>query len=205
MLKDENMIELPGITTIASVAPSFPAYFDCHPLQLVTALKIAGFNFVEETAVVLPEILEKRQHCLTKLGAPLLGESCPRINQMIAEAYPHLTRYIPPVPSPMELHGQRLKDKYGTDCFTVFISPCVYKKWENENRKAMNQVVTFSELFTEVARQFPEESRKLIEQSFSDEDMQKYTILMNQKNVLKREQLINPEDKIVILGDLSFG
>lgn len=63
----------------------------------------------------------------------------------------------------------------------------------------------FNELFAEVARQFPEKSRKLIEQSFSDEDMQKYTILMNQKNVLKREQLIAPEDKIVILGDLSFG
>lgn len=142
------MIELPDTTTIASIAPSFPAYFDCHPLQLVTALKMAGFNFVEETAVVLPDILELRQHYLARSGAPLLGESCPRINHMIAEDYPHLTQYIPPVPSPMELHGQKLKDKYGTDCYTVFISPCEYKKQENAVKKAMDQVVTFGELRT---------------------------------------------------------
>lgn len=139
---------LPGILSVASLAPSFPAYFDCHPLQLVTALKLAGFDFVEETVVVLPEILAMRQHYLSEMGPPLLGESCPKINQLVSNFYPHLTEFIPPVPSPMELHGRQLKEKYGTSCQTVFVSPCIHKKQENAYKKAMDLVVTFSELKT---------------------------------------------------------
>jgi iron only hydrogenase large subunit-like protein len=135
-----------GLTYVASLAPSFPACFDCHPLQLVTALKQAGFAYVEETVVVLPEILKLRQHYLKEMDRPLLGESCPKVLQMIVDDYPHLARHVPPVPSPMALHGQRLKERYGQDCRTVFFSPCIYKKLENDQKKAMDQVMTFVEL-----------------------------------------------------------
>lgn len=63
----------------------------------------------------------------------------------------------------------------------------------------------FNELFAELARQFPEKSKNLLEQSFSTDIMQTYTILQNHKNVQTRDQGIHPDDTIVILGDLSFG
>lgn len=131
---------------IASLAPSFSAYFDCHPLQLVTALKMSGFTFVEETIVVLPEILAMRKRMLIERGAPLLGESCPKVIQMIEWDFPHLRRYVPAIPSPMELHGKALKQRYGSNCRTVFFSPCIHKKRENAIKQAMDEVCTFSEL-----------------------------------------------------------
>jgi iron only hydrogenase large subunit-like protein len=136
----------PGQNCIASIAPSFPAFFDCHPLQLVTALKTAGFAHVEETVVVLPEILERRIAYATNSSEPLISESCPRVIQMILEEFPHLTKQIAPIPSPMELHGQKLKEKYGSDSITYFFSPCEFKKIENDQKQAMDHVVSFAEL-----------------------------------------------------------
>ncbi len=135
-----------GKTCIASIAPSFPAFFDCHPLQLVTALKKAGFSYVEETVIVLPEILEKRIASVNNSTKPLISESCPKVIQMIREEFPHLSMQIAPIPSPMELHGRQLKDKFGLDSMTYFFSPCEFKKEENDQKQAMDYVVSFAEL-----------------------------------------------------------
>ena len=135
-----------GKLHIASVAPSFPVYFDCHPLQLVTALKRIGFDIVEETVVVLPEILAMRQRCVAELSRPLISESCPQVIQLVHDHFPHLVDHLAPVPSPMELHGRTIKSQYGDPCQAIFFSPCLFKQRENEMKRAMDQVVTFDEL-----------------------------------------------------------
>jgi molybdopterin converting factor small subunit len=65
----------------------------------------------------------------------------------------------------------------------------------------------FNALFAEVARQFPERSKPLVELSFNEDEtfLQAYTILLNRKHVHSRDQVINPGDEITILGNLAGG
>lgn len=141
MLKIEKKLKY-----AVSIAPSFPIYFDCHPLQLVTALKMVGFTYVEETVTVLPLILEMRKKAIKKMAVPILSESCPKVISIIKEDFPHLMAHVPDIPSPFELHGKMLKEKYGSECITVFLSPCEFKKIENESKKIVDVVLTFSEI-----------------------------------------------------------
>lgn len=129
-----------------SLAPSYPIYFDCHPLQLVTALKLIGFTYIEETITVLPTILEMRKKAITEMPIPILSESCPKVISIINEDFPHLKAHIPNIPSPFELHGKVLKKKCGEDCISVFLSPCKYKKIENDKKNVVDLVLTFSEI-----------------------------------------------------------
>ncbi len=145
-MKEILNLNVKGTILIASIAPSFPAYFDCHPFQLVTALKRVGFDYVEETAVVLPDIVKKRKEICLKYKRPMLGESCPKVIELIKTDYPHLIENIAPIPSPMELHGKLLHEKYGVNSETVFISPCLHKKVENAIKNVFDHVFTFLEI-----------------------------------------------------------
>lgn len=131
---------------VASLAPSYPAYFNCHPEQLVTALKLLGFHHVEETASVVGKAVDMRlKEARTRKG-PIIGSSCPRIADEIMAGWPRLQDLMSEVPSPMELHGRMLREKYGNSSKLVFLSPCPWKVEENNMKKCVDEVVTFEAL-----------------------------------------------------------
>lgn len=131
---------------IASLAPSYPAYFSCHPEQLVTALKLLGFRHVEETASVVSMAVDMRLQEARIRKGPIIGSSCPRISDEIISGWPRLKDLMSEVPSPMELHGRILREKYGTNSKLMFLSPCPWKAEENKMKRCVDEVVTFEAL-----------------------------------------------------------
>jgi len=77
---------------------------------------------------------------------PIIGSSCPRIADEIISGWPKLKDLMSDVPSPMELHGRILREKYGITSRLVFLSPCPWKADENNMKMCMDEVVTFEAL-----------------------------------------------------------
>lgn len=136
---------------IASIAPSFPGSFEMkNSTQLVTALKILGFNIIEETAIGAEVVSKLYRNCLINGNYKnFITTSCPSVNNLIEKYYPSLIKYMAPIVSPMIAHGKILKETYGAESFVVFVGPCVSKKAESKDEKYNNivdAVLTFEEL-----------------------------------------------------------
>ncbi|SDY77935.1 Iron only hydrogenase large subunit, C-terminal domain [Proteiniborus ethanoligenes] len=136
---------------IASLAPSFAGAFNMNDEhQIVTALKLLGFEMVEETAIGAEIVIDyyKKYYDEGKY-ANLITTSCPSVNNFIEKYYPPLTKYMIPVVSPMVAHGKLLKHSYGMDSVVVFIGPCLAKKMEAEEFQhsgIIDFVLTFEDL-----------------------------------------------------------
>ncbi len=132
---------------IASVAPSFVAYFERTGIgALEKALKKLGFFAAEETA--LGATLVKREYeKLIKDGKEeiIISSCCHSVNLLIRKYYPELLKYLAPVVTPMQAHCIDIKRRY-PDAKTVFIGPCVAKKDEASELDAVDAVLTFEEL-----------------------------------------------------------
>ncbi|WIV11720.1 [Fe-Fe] hydrogenase large subunit C-terminal domain-containing protein [Proteiniborus sp. MB09-C3] len=136
---------------IASIAPSFPGAFNIDDeYKIVTALKLLGFEMVEETAIGAEIVLDYYdKYWEEEKYENLITTSCPSVNNLIEKYYPSLTKYMIPVVSPMIAHGKLLKHRYGMDSVVVFIGPCLAKKAEAEDfqhRGIIDSVLTFEEL-----------------------------------------------------------
>lgn len=132
-----------------SLAPSFVCAFEMdHPGQLVTCLKQLGFSIVEETAegaeIVSREYAEAIESAQMET---IITTCCPSATYLIEQYYPDQIPAMLPIVSPMIAHGRMLKERYGSDCFTVFMGPCLAKKAEAEELSgAIDAVLTFNEL-----------------------------------------------------------
>ncbi len=140
---------LAGKKVVGSIAPSFAGIFDLeHPGQMVGALKTLGFDKVEETArgaEIVSRAYEKTIGKGEKVN--MITSCCPSSNYLIEKYFPKSTEYIIPVVSPMVAHGYDIKERYGSDVFTVFIGPCLAKKAEAlDFPKSIDAVITFREL-----------------------------------------------------------
>lgn len=145
----DNVKELlaSGRTVAASIAPSFAAIDPALTKKIPTALRLLGFSRVSETAEGAKLVADSSLECGAK-GS--ICTACPAVVSYV-EKYHHeaLGRMIPVV-SPMVAHGRMMKEAFGEDCAVVFIGPCAAKKAEAarpENRDAIDEVITFSELF----------------------------------------------------------
>ncbi|HRX57851.1 MAG TPA: [Fe-Fe] hydrogenase large subunit C-terminal domain-containing protein [Eubacteriales bacterium] len=131
---------------VASLAPSFPAYFEGVGLSSLTAaLKKLGFAAAEETAV--GATLVKREY-EKQLAAGeqdvIITSCCHSVNLLIRKYYPDLIKYLSPVVSPMIAHSMNVKGRM-PQAKTVFIGPCLSKKDEAE-QSPVDAVLTFEEL-----------------------------------------------------------
>jgi iron only hydrogenase large subunit-like protein/uncharacterized Fe-S cluster-containing protein len=137
-----------GLPVIASVAPSFRAYY--HGLTISSlgeALKGLGFTGAEETA--LGATVVKRQYDAMvdrESSAVILSSCCHTVNVMVQKYYPEALAYLAPVVSPMLAHGMDIKRRL-PEAKTVFVGPCISKKAEAEMyRGSIDCVLTFDEL-----------------------------------------------------------
>lgn len=131
---------------IASLAPSFAAYFDQVGLSaLKTALMQLGFASAEETAIGATLVKREYEKQLQNRSADVIITSCCHsVNLLIRKYYPDLIPFLSPVVSPMIAHSMDIKRRI-PNAKTVFIGPCLSKKDEAEN-SPVDAVLTFDEL-----------------------------------------------------------
>lgn len=145
----QAMIENPLIQTVVSIAPSYISAFELKSAEnMAGALKALGFDNVEETSFGADIVAQHYTDLIQESGLDnVITSCCPATNYLIESHYPELIPYVLPVVSPMIAHGRHIKKRYGQDCFTVFIGPCLAKMAEAEELPgAIDAVITFTEL-----------------------------------------------------------
>lgn len=135
-----------GEMVIASLAPSFPAYFEgvCFSAMRESLLGL-GFSGAEETAIGAT-LVKREYEKQIAAGAEdvIITSCCPSVNLLIRKYYPELIHCLSPVVSPMIAHSLDIKRRTPA-AKTVFIGPCLSKKDEAEN-SPVDAVLTFDEL-----------------------------------------------------------
>ena len=133
---------------IASLAPSFAAAFPGIGISgIETALKKLGFFAVEETAIGAT-MVKKQYEDIIKNGAQdiIISSCCPTVNLMIQKHFPEILPCLAKVVSPMLAHCRDIKKRY-PEAKTVFIGPCISKKYEaEEHPQAVDCVLTFDDM-----------------------------------------------------------
>ena len=133
---------------IVSLAPSFIAnYEDVGIRSMRKALKQLGFFDVEETAIGATIVKNEYERMLEEERRDvIIASCCPSVNLLIQKYFPEAIEYLADVVSPMVAHCQEIKRRYPS-AKTVFIGPCVSKKYEAEvSGGIVDAVLTFEEL-----------------------------------------------------------
>jgi [FeFe] hydrogenase (group B1/B3) len=131
-----------GKEVIALVAPAAMVQFPFPAGQFVSALEHFGFSEVVEVAAAADRVAEQEAEELVRLssGAVEIGQHtreaaatvlttscCP--SWVRASAAMGMAEHLSSAPSPMILAGMEVKAEH-PDAFTVFIGPCLAKRWE---------------------------------------------------------------------------
>ena len=137
-----------GTGVVASIAPSFAAYFGLQSLEpLRQALKALGFDDAFETAE--GAYLVKTEYEKLLAAAPdktYLSSCCATINAYIRKHRQEAIPYLAPVLTPMQAHARLLKERFPKKA-VVFFGPCISKKAEAaEEGSQVSCAVTFEEL-----------------------------------------------------------
>ena len=133
-----------------SLAPSFAAAFNLDSAyRIVGALKKLGVDIVAETSQAAEYVASEYQDLVADNFKSLISSCCPAVVNLVEKHYPQLISYLSPIISPMNLHAELLKKKYGKDIKVVFIGPCIAKIDEAENHQGeynIDAVLTFDYL-----------------------------------------------------------
>ncbi len=145
---DNVRVYLKTQTTVAMLAPSFPAAFpEVEPEELFDALLKLGFSDVEEVSTGIQLTVPKYKEYLNETWGTVIASYCPAVVGLIERHYPNLIPMLAPIDSAVMATAKyvRRKNKYAQ---VVFIGPCVAKKEEarNDERNLVNAVLTFREL-----------------------------------------------------------
>ncbi len=135
-----------GKKIIACIAPSFPAEFaefEDHKI-LVGMIRELGFDYVTEVAFGADLVAKEYRDLLSNGNeSPSISSDCPAIVYYIEHYYPEFVPYLAGIASPMVVMTRVVKEKYGNDCYVIFIGPCIAKKAETNE---VDEVLTFREL-----------------------------------------------------------
>ena len=133
-----------------TLAPSFAAAFNLDSAyRIVGALKDIGVDIVAETSQAAEYVASEYQDLVADNFKSLISSCCPAVVNLVEKHYPQLISYLSPIISPMNLHAELLKKKYGKDIKVVFIGPCIAKMDEAENHQGeynIDAVLTFDYL-----------------------------------------------------------
>lgn len=135
-----------NVPVVASIAPSFVAYFDGVGINsLAEAVKKLGFFAAEETAIGAT-FVKREYEQMTKEGIHdvIITSCCHTVNLLIEKYYPQLIGYLAPVKTPMHAHCDDIKRRY-QNVKTVFIGPCLSKK-DEAKKNGIDAAITFEEL-----------------------------------------------------------
>ncbi len=142
----QNMIK-EGKQVIATVAPSFTAYFDLSFDTFRIMLQRLGFADAFETAEGAYLVKTAYEKMIAEGGEHTwISSCCSSVNSYIKKYKPKALKYLAPVLTPMQAHAKLLRSIY-PDAEFVFIGPCLAKKGEaDEEESDINSVLLFEEL-----------------------------------------------------------
>lgn len=141
-------------TKIAIIAPSFVSYYtDAHPLQVVSALRKLGFDYVYETAYGAELVADTYRNFLNKVlsekeDKTYISTPCPAIVNLVCKYYYEFIPNLVNIVSPMVAMGRFIKERF-KNAHITFIGPCVAKKYEIKDgikNVCIDNVWTFKEL-----------------------------------------------------------
>ncbi len=139
---------------VAIVAPAAMAQFPFPAGKFASSLRALGFSEVIEAAqgadIVAREEAEEIARGAPRGGGMLATSCCPSWVRA-AGRIPGMAEKLSSAPSPMVAAG-RLAKRRDPDAFTVFISPCVAKRWEThrpaDGEPVIDAVLTSEEIGT---------------------------------------------------------
>lgn len=134
-----------GKKVVACLDSSYLGVFD-SPGSFVAALKQLGFSSVQENAVGAEILKEKYEQFIVENRDKkkyIISSSCPSVYLFIQKYHPGLIQYLIPIVSPMIALGKAIK-KEDPDCFTVYIGPCLSRKYETGD--VIDAHLTFPEI-----------------------------------------------------------
>ena len=137
-----------GRTVIASVAPSYAAWFaGCGFGALRRALLQLGFSDAAETAAGAYIVKTEYEELLRRAnGRAIVSSCCPTVNAYVQKHCPEALPFLAPVVTPLQAHA-RLLHESSPDAAVVFIGPCLSKKDECLRDSAhLACALTFDEL-----------------------------------------------------------
>lgn len=133
----------------ALIAPAAAGQFPGTVKQLVSALRMLGFDNVIEVAygADITVANESRElHERISAGDSTMGTSCcPAYIEAVNKHAQDFKKYVSHTKTPMIYTAEYSKEKY-PDNKTVFIGPCIAKKHEGFNSDIIDYVLTFEEL-----------------------------------------------------------
>ena len=137
-----------GRKVVASVAPSYAAYFNgCGLPALRAALQKLGFADVRETAEGAYLVKSEYETLLReKRMSTVISSCCATVNAYVQKHCPEAIPLLAPVLTPMQAHA-RLIHAEDPEAVLVFIGPCISKKAEClEDASDLAYAVTFGDL-----------------------------------------------------------
>ena len=134
-----------------SVSSALTIYFPHANLRtLAFLLKKLGVARIEETAEGTGRMIQEYAEILYHHDMKnVIGSYCPSTNFLIQKYYPHLTQWMIPVETPLEIHARMMRAAYGENIRVVGVGPCIaYHKLSNiaEGGRLIDAYLTFEEL-----------------------------------------------------------
>ncbi|MDO4570927.1 MAG: monomeric [FeFe] hydrogenase [Planctomycetia bacterium] len=149
LLKVLQAIQDPETEVVAMIAPSAYAQFPGSVEQLFSAVSKLGFNDVMEvalgaemtTAHEAQEFIEKMEE-----GQPIMTTSCcPAYTGLVHKHLPAFEDKVSSTPSPMVYAARLVREKH-PNAKTVFVGPCIAKRFEASHIPEVDYVLTFEEI-----------------------------------------------------------
>ncbi len=186
----KEYVKEPG-KVVATVAPTYAGVFGENAGKLSTALKMLGFDGVEETVVGAELVTKEYEAYASKEDeACYITSCCSSVVYLIEKHYPKLIPNLIPVVSPVVCHSRMLKKIYGETSKVVFIGPCLSKKIEGHEEESMDAVLTFDELekwFIEEHIELGDLPESAFDQTNSRQSF--YPLVGGATHTVKREEL----------------
>ncbi|MDR1756962.1 MAG: monomeric [FeFe] hydrogenase [Culturomica sp.] len=139
----------PGKKMVAMVAPAIYGQFNATPGQILSAIRKIGFDQVIEVAlgaeITAAKEAEELQERLEKGDSFMTTSCCPAYTGWVDKHAPMLKPFVSDTRSPMVYTARYAKEKY-PDAETVFIGPCLAKRYEAESVPEVDYVMSFEEL-----------------------------------------------------------
>ena len=145
-----------GAKVVVSLAPSWVSEFPgMTPGQLSVIFSKLGFYGVSETALGAEVVSRQTAKWISEQKSGVyISSCCPSVVQLVCRHYPELKQNLVPVLSPMQAHGQMLREIFGQDIHVVFFGPCIAKKTET-GPAYVDLALTFSDLKSMLNHELP--------------------------------------------------
>ena len=134
---------------IALVAPAIAGQFRQELGKIYSSILNTGFYDIVEVAegadlTIAQESKEWKERM--EQGQPIMTTSCcPAYRELVKKHIPEMSEKVSTTPSPLAYTGKIAREKY-PDAITVFIGPCIAKRFEAYYLDSVDYMMSFEEL-----------------------------------------------------------